>query len=75
MLTTTPANSNVDYVGEERGLELLDRQSRKQLGISGEAFIERYRTGNLADLNRADVFDVAMLLPFAGESLNGRKKP
>jgi len=78
MLTTTPANpitSDVDYVGEEQGLELLDRQSMKQLGIPAKVFIERYRTGNLAGLNRADVFDVAMLLPFVGESLNGQTKP
>ena len=73
-LPATP-DIDVDYVGEELGAELLDRQSRKQLGIPGNVFIERYRSGNLAGLNRADVFDVAMLLPFAGESLNGRKKP
>lgn len=65
----------VDYVDATRGAEILDRQARKQLGISGEEFIRRYRSGDLADLDHSEVFDVSLLLPFAGESLNGRKRP
>jgi len=64
----------VDFVDEESGIALLDRQARKYLDMSGPEFIRQYRSGEI-DSDRSDVIRVAMLLPFAGEPLSGRQDP
>lgn len=73
LATDTPPE--VDFVDATHGARLLDQQAREQLGISGEEFIRRYRSGDLRDFDQSEVVDVALLLPFAGESLNSRKHP
>jgi len=60
-------------MSKERGAKMLDRQAQKRLGIPGKEFVQRYRAGELKGFNQATVLDLAMLLPFAGESMNGRK--
>jgi len=74
-ITMSPALPEVQYVDKVRGSQILDEQARRQLRMSGDDFIKRYRSGDLEGLDETDVFDVALLLPFAGESLNGRGKP
>jgi hypothetical protein len=54
-----------DYITREEGIELLDRQARKYLGMSGEEFIRRYRAGEIEDSCRSDVVRISMLIPFA----------
>lgn len=55
----------VKEVSRREGQELLDRQARKYLGMSGEEFARQYRAGSIERPDRADVLRVAMLLPFA----------
>lgn len=76
MSTTLPrALPDVEHMSKDRGAKMLDRQTQKRLGMPGPEFARRYRVGELADFNQATVLDLAMLLPFAGESMNGRKDP
>ena len=53
-------------VSREEGLEIIDRQARRYLGISGEEFLRRWRRGEYgAHLDQPGVMDLVMLLPFA----------
>lgn len=55
-------------VSREEGLQIIDRQARRYLGISGAEFLRRWtRADYAADPDRPGVLDVAMLLPFARE--------
>jgi hypothetical protein len=51
------------YVSSEEGREILDRQARKYLGMSGEVFVREYRAGRIPDPDRSEVRRVAMLIP------------
>lgn len=76
MSTTMPrVLPDVEYVDKVRGSTMLDRQSRKRLGIPGSEFVRRYRAGDLKGFDQAIVLDLAMLLPFVGESMSGRTNP
>lgn len=76
MSTTVPrVLPDVEYMDKDRGTKMLDRQSRKRLGMPGSEFVRRYRSGDFKGFDQAIVLDVALLLPFAGESMNGRKNP
>jgi hypothetical protein len=55
----------VEYLSAAEGKELLDRQARKYLDMSGDAFVEQYRAGKIEDADRTDVQRVAMLIPLA----------
>lgn len=44
--------------------QLLDREARRYLGMSGEEFARRYRAGKVSDLDHAGVARVSILLPF-----------
>lgn len=57
----------IQYISPQEGTELLDRQARKYLGMSGEEFKRRYREGTIEDPERADVLAIAFLLPLAEE--------
>jgi hypothetical protein len=49
----------------EEARELLDRQARRHLGMSGEEFVAAWFAGHFADdPDRPEVMRVAMLLPF-----------
>lgn len=56
-------------LSREEGRDLLDRQARRYLGISGEEFIRRYDAGEYGDpddrsKNPPAVMRLVMLLPF-----------
>ena len=75
-MAVTPVPSlAVEFVDVERGAAMLDRDARSRLGMSGPDFIKRYRAGELDEFDPDTVFDVALLLPFAGEPLIGQKEP
>lgn len=59
------ATRGVQLVTRRRGEQILDRESRRSLGISGREFVRRYRAGETADLDRSDVARLAMLIPLA----------
>jgi hypothetical protein len=59
----------------EEGIELLDRQARKYLGMSGVEFVQRYRAGQIDEPNRLEVVRVAMLIPFADEWVVAGQSP
>lgn len=59
-------DDGVDYISLSEGIELLDRQARKYLGMSGEEFMRRYEAGELDhDDYDFNVMRVSMLIPFA----------
>lgn len=52
------------YVTPEEGAEILDRQARKYLGMSGEEFVRRYDAGEIDDDDYGfNVMRVSMLIP------------
>jgi hypothetical protein len=61
----TPSANGTISVSREEGFEILDRQARKYLGMSGDEFARQYRAGELPDPDRSEVARVAMLLPYA----------
>jgi hypothetical protein len=68
--TVSPAKrksqvQGVTYVSRREGAEILDRQARKYLGMSGAEFVRRYRAVEIEDADRTDVLRVAMLIPLA----------
>ena len=58
-------DESLESMTREEGLQLLDRQARKFLGMSGEEFVRRYREGKFENSHRLEVARVAMLLPLA----------
>lgn len=58
-------DDSIKLMTREEGLRLLDRQAREILGMSGEEFVVRYRTGEIEDPFRLEVARVAILLPLA----------
>jgi hypothetical protein len=51
----------------EEGLEILDRQARRYLGIPGAEFLEAWKSGKVdGGSDRPEVMRVAMLVPLAG---------
>jgi hypothetical protein len=52
-------------VTRSEGYKILDRQAQKYLGMSGDEFAIKYRTGQIPDPDRSEVVRVAMLLPYA----------
>lgn len=56
----------VQELDKAAGYELLDRQSRKVLGMSAADFIREYDAGDLSNgFERPEVMRLAMLIPFA----------
>jgi hypothetical protein len=55
----------VNYVTQKQGMEILDRQARKYLGMSGSEFLRQYRSGQIENPDRSEVARVAMLIPLA----------
>lgn len=53
------------YITKAEGVALLDRQARKYLGMSGEVFRDKFRSGELTYDDHPDVVRVAMLLSFS----------
>lgn len=69
METPTQGDEQVRVLSREEGRDLLDRQARRYLGISGEEFTSRYESGEYGDpddrsRNDPAVMRLAMLLTF-----------
>ena len=58
-------DASLETMTREEGLRLLDRQARKFLGMSGEAFVRQYREARFELPHRLEVARVAILLPLA----------
>jgi hypothetical protein len=56
-------SATIEKLSREEGQELLDRQARKFLNMSGEQFARDYRAGRIKDPHRLVVARVAILLP------------
>ena len=55
----------------EEGWELLDKQARKYLNMSGKEFVKKWEAGEFdEDPDQPELMHVAMLLPFVS---NGRQ--
>lgn len=55
----------------EEGWELLDKQARKYLSMSGKEFVKKWESGEFdEDPDQPEIMHVAMLLPFVS---NGRQ--
>ncbi len=59
--------SGITHISKRDGLQLLDRQARKYLGMSGEDFRRQYRAGTIEDPERSEVIRVSLLLPLADD--------
>lgn len=57
---------SVQELDAQEGRELLDRQARRYLGISGEEFLEAWEHGELDPDADPHVARISMLLPFGG---------
>lgn len=61
-----PELANTVDLNDSEWLQLVDDAARRNLGISGAAFMERYAAGDLGDFDDdADVMRVAALVPFS----------
>ncbi len=63
-------DNQIREIMKEEGREMLDRQARKYLGISGDEFIERWDAGFYDDpddrtKNGPEVMALGMFIPFA----------
>ena len=63
-------DNQIREITKEEGREMLDRQARKYLGISGDEFIERWDAGFYDDpddrtKNDPEVMALGMFIPFA----------
>jgi len=56
--------SRIRELSAEEGRELLDRQARLRLGMSGEEFLRAWDAGEFGDRHDSDLMGVAMMLPF-----------
>ncbi len=54
-----------EYISRAEGVALLDRQARKYLGMSGQEFRDKFRSGELTYDDHPDVVRVAMIIPLA----------
>jgi hypothetical protein len=54
----------VDYITNEEGRRILDRQARESFGMSGEEFVRRYRSGETKGLDHSEVTRLSMLIPY-----------
>ena len=54
----------VEGVSRERGREILEQAAQRHLGITGDAFIQRWESGGFStESDTANVMRVAKLLP------------
>ena len=56
-------DTDLNYVTPEEGAEILDRQARKYLGMSGEEFVRRYEAGDFEDPCDTNIARISMLIP------------
>jgi hypothetical protein len=53
-------------LSRKEGRDLLDRQARRYLRMSGDEFVRKWRAKQIKDPDRPEVMRVAFLLPFGG---------
>lgn len=69
MEQTARTDGNVRELSRDEGRALFDRQARRYLDMSGEAFLRKWDAGEFGDpddrtKNPPGVMQLAMLLPF-----------
>ena len=65
-----PVPPPIRDVSPEEVVSILDRRAQRYLGISGQEFLRRWRSGYYAaDPDQSGVLDVAMLVPFIPEDI------
>jgi hypothetical protein len=57
---------SVQELNAQEGRDLLDRQARRYLGMSGEDFVRAWERGELDPDRDQHVARVSMLIPFGG---------
>ncbi len=57
---------SVQELDAREGRELIDRQARRYLGMSGEDFVRAWERGELDPDHDPGVARVSMLIPFGG---------
>ncbi len=62
---TRREQSGIKHITKRDGEQLLDRQARKYLGMSGAEFKRQYRAGTIEDPDRSAVIRVSLLMPLA----------
>jgi len=65
MVVRKTKNGALRQLTAREGRELLDRQARRYLKMSGQEFMHRYKAGKFANVDTPQVMRVVMLLPFA----------
>lgn len=58
-------SSTPRYLSKSEGAELLDRQARKYLQMSGPEFRDKYRSGVLRGSDHPEVTRVSFLIPLS----------
>lgn len=66
-MTTLSHEAAMAAAARRLGCQLLDRQARKFLNLSGEEFAQQYRAGTIKEPHRLAVARVAILLPLADD--------
>lgn len=65
-MKTNKRTRKAKVLTRKEGKKLLDRQARRNLGISGEEFVRKWDAMEFIDPDRPEVMRVAFLLPFGG---------
>ncbi|MGL5443845.1 MAG: hypothetical protein ACRDDJ_15420 [[Mycobacterium] stephanolepidis] len=68
-MTVTETACEVVELTSDEGIELFDSIARKNMGITGAEFVQRWNAGEFEGINWDDVpglTSVATALPFAG---------
>lgn len=50
-------------VSPEEGMEMLDRQARKRLGMSGEEFIRKWEANEFEEPDQSDIIFLSFMIP------------
>jgi|GEM_PF-5505251 len=72
--TTELRRDRFNFISPDEGKQLLDKQARKYLNMSGEEFRRQYRAGQIEDPERSEVVRVSLLLPFAEKATYGEEE-
>lgn len=62
----TNGTRKIKFLTPQEGRELLDRQARRYLGMSGEEFVRKWKAKEFEDPDRPEIMQVAFLIPFGG---------
>lgn len=73
--TTSDHGIPVHEATPEEGRELFDSQSRDLLGISGDEFFQRWKSGQYRDCDENPLaWSVSMMIPFYVNAIDVRTK-